>query len=251
MAGLLTGVQCLTSNAAVDYTKPFNKRTYATRIIPLSSQFTTENDWKQYSRIHEYDPDTVGTSYTISCGATDNYGEDFDIWISVYVYGGTRDGRILYDSGWKSGIINRDSFINNTNDSFRVVMRVRYALDSGHYNPPVNNVWTGGYYQVEYEKYFNYDVLPDSWTAETTASTISFPEPVFTTSTYIDWDAQVTGENGIFNSIKYLISTTFGITDSWQDLVIIMNYMNGKLPYVYAITFFCGVTGIAVWFLEK
>lgn len=236
----------LTSNAAVDFSKPYNIVPSSIRTIPLSSQFTTENDWRQYSRIIYADSDAIGLSYQISASAVDNYGENFQIWLSVYVYGGERDGRILYNSGWKEGVINEDSFNNQSRDDIRVIMRVKYKDDSGHYNPPTNNSWSGASFTITYDKYQNYDVIPQEWQGTTTISTPDYPDPVFTTTAYMTNEER----SDLFETVKYTFATIFGIADSWESAVQVMNYMNNKLPYVIAISLFCGTVGICVWFME-
>lgn len=253
-AGLLIGVPCLTSTA-VDYNQPVQYQTVSQTRNISSTQFWSENDWRQWSTVFNISLDAERTMQ-LDFTAVDNYGQDFESWVSVYVYGGTYDGRVLFDSGWSQQKINSSfsmyaASVGNDNYSLRVVVRLKYPDDSGHYNPPAQNLFSGASLSIRYTQAFNYSDLPPSWVETSTASTVSFPVPVFTTSTYIDWDSQVSGNDGVFQSIKYLISTTFGITDTWQSLVVVMNYINGKMPYVYAISFFCGVTGIAVWFLEK
>jgi len=251
--GLLIGVPCLTSQA-VDYSQPVQ---YTPQQIRSTSKGSIVNDWREFSFTRQILDSYDISSFKISAFAVDNYGQRLEMWVSVYVNGGNNDGQILYNRGWSTDSINQESFTTfpARGSNIIVYMRYRYAEGGGE-NPPALSMVTPARVTIDFTEAVNYapqqtTALPSDWLETSTASTIEFPETAFTTSTYIDWDSQVSGNDGVFQSIKYLIATTFGITDTWQSLVTVMNYMNGKLPYVYAISFFCGVTGIAVWFLEK
>lgn len=216
----------------------------------FASEFSTSGDYRFRSEIRTIPADVVYGSFKLNASASDNWGEPLEIWFTVL---NETTGQYLYDSGWTlSPIVNEAVQVTNNVTTLRTYFRIRYPEGKGT-NPITNSYFSGAEWSITYDRLVQIEQqteIPEYWYGTTTV-TISLPNPVFTTSTYIDWDSQVSGNDGVFQSIKYLISTTFGITDTWQSLVYVMNYMNGKLPYVYAISFFCGVTGIAVWFLEK
>ena len=249
---LLLGSPCLNSSAAVDYSKPVQKLSYYwANVVPADNMSTVQNNWRQVTSYRNMPADADLSSFRLSAYATNNYGTDFDIWFTVIA---DDTGETIYNSGWKSSpIINEPVYMYRTYSRVRCVMRIRYNDNSGYTNPPSNAEFSGVNWVINYDYYVNYsdDNLPDGWAAITTAVNTDIPVTALTTTTYINWDEQVSGNNGFFETLRYSVSTIFGIGDSWESAVYVMNYMNSRLPYVFAISAFCGMVGIAVWFLEK
>lgn len=252
---LIGKILTLNSYAAVDYNKPVQKLSYYwANVVRAENMSTVQNNWRQVSSYRNMPADVDLASFRLSAYAANNYGNDFDIWFTIIA---EDTGETIYNSGWKSSpIINEPVYMYRTYSRVRCVMRIRYSqelLDAGYTNPPSNAEFTGVNWVINYDYYVNYsdNDNPPGWNVTTTASPVDVPETVITTTAYVDWDMQVTGESGVFNTVKQAIATIFGITDSWESAVVLMNYMNAKLPYVYAISLFCGITGIAVWFMEK
>jgi hypothetical protein len=252
VGALLLGSPCLSSSAAVDYSKPVQKLSYYwANVVSADNMSTVQNNWRQVTSYRNMPADADLSSFRLSAYATNNYGTDFDIWFTVIA---DDTGETIYNSGWKSSpIINEPVYMYRTYSRVRCVMRIRYNDSSGYSNPPSNAEFSGVNWVINYDYYVNYsdDNFPDGWTATTTAVNTDIPDTALTTTTYIDWDEQISGANGFFDTLRYDISTLFGIGDSWQSAVYVMNYINGKLPYVFAISAFCGMVGIAAWFLEK
>lgn len=247
---LLLGSPCLSSSAVIDYSLPYQRVGAVISGRSTSSSMTIVNDWRQIAPQRSIPSDVDVSSFNVSVSATDNYGTDFAVWVTIK----DSANRTVYDSGWNVGGLNNESFaIQSDVSTLQLFMRIRY-LDGQGTNPPPTNMFTSVQWQINFVQYVQTSeatALPPDWTVSTTAINTDIPVTALTTTTYINWDEQVTGNNGFFETLRYSVSTIFGIGDSWQSAVSVMNYMNSRLPYVFAISAFCGMVGIAVWFLEK
>lgn len=245
--GVWTVGNILTTNAAVDYSKPVQKLSYYwANVVPAANMSTVQNNWRQVTSYRNMPADVDLSSFRLSAYATNNYGEDFDIWFTVIA---EDTGETIYNSGWKSSpIVNEPVYMYRTYSQVRCVMRIRYNDNSGYTNPPANAEFSGVNWVINYDYYVNYsdNNLPPEWSVNTTSTTPDYPDPVFTTTAYMSEEERT----GLFESVKYTFATVFGIADSWESAVQVMNYMNNKLPYVIAISLFCGTVGICVWFME-
>lgn len=224
---------------------------------PLANSFSIVNDWREFT--YTYDMTSYQNvdwgSFKLTYGATDNYGEDFDIWFTIKVTGGTSDGRIIYDSGWVKSSVDNVPFnpFPARYNSITIYFRVRYGSNSQSPNPPALSMWTGGYYTISFSEIVTQTqpaqttAIPSYWAGTETQTTATMPDVVFKQE---DFDDSVNYASDISEDIQEWFATTFGILDSGESLVVVINYIQEKFPYIYAITAFSLLTAVAVWCIK-
>ena len=240
-ARISTSIQ---SNATVDYSKPV-------QTVPInfsrSIRGSVVNDWRESTATIQLEPDYDPNSFTITFYAVDNYGQNFETWVSVYPDLQTNNPR--FNSGWSTSSIENEPIIMATGlTDITIVFRFRYPSGTGT-NPPTTSDFGYCRYSLKYNVLQNYEpsqttALPSDWTVTTTQTTET--TPVVTTTQYFDMhEFSSTG-----NSIRYYMSTIFGIADSGADITRLMNYIDDKTKYSSAIAAFCLLCGVIVYAMK-
>lgn len=236
---------------AVDYSQPVQTVTREAR--PAITNAPVVNDWREFIWSMDCPEDFVRGSSTFSAYAVDNYGTNFDVWVSVYASDGgstvLSSDVLIFNYGWSDVTPNNYSFPMTTalGRKVKVVFRFRYS-DSAS-NPPSSNVYTALRFWITWQEPVNYTepqttALPPDWTVSTTQTTET--TPVVTTTQY--YDLSEFTDTG--NTIRYYMSTIFGIADSGADITRIMNYIDAKTKYSSAIAAFCLLCGVIVYAMK-
>lgn len=204
------------------------------------------NDWREYTWSMQCPDNVVEGSATFSAYAVDNYGTNFDIWVTIFATGGGGNDSKIFDYGWSNVPPNNMTFpiTAASGRNVRVVFRFRYS-DSTQ-NPPASNMYTACRFWITWQEPVNYSqpqttAIPSDWLA-TTTETATYPDFDFSTSTYYDMNNFDT----FTQSVKYDLATVFGIADSGADITRMMNYIDSKTQYASAIISFCLLCGCVV-----
>lgn len=233
---------------AIDYSEPVQTITKEARAA-----FTGNivNDWREYQWIREAPTNAIEGSATISAYAVDYYGTNFEVWCSIYATGGGQSDSKIFDYGWSTQSMNDMTFPITAvaGRSIKVIFRYRYA-DNVNPNPPSSGMSGAMRFWITWEEPVNYSspqttALPNSWTVDTTATQTTIA--TFTTSTEYFSKSQF---DSFTETVQYDIATLFGMFDSGEGLIRVCNYLDSHLPYVYAISAFCGLMGIATVLLD-
>lgn len=234
---------------AVDYSEPVQ---YQSQQWRSHSTGSVENNWRQFSfsRTLSTSSQYDWSSFRVSAYAVDLYGNPLEIWLTLIVDGGNSDGQVLYNRAWSTEPINQQSFTPYAayGVNVRCYMRFRYP-DGGGTNPPTSAEISNARVTIDYLEAVNYSqpqttAIPSDWTVSTTQTTET--TPIVTTTQYFDMsDFSQTG-----NTIRYYMSTIFGIADSGADITRIMNYIDTKTKYSSAIAAFCLLCGVIVYAMK-
>lgn len=138
-------------------------------------------------------------------------------------------------------------------NSISIYFRVRYGTGSQGSNPPALSMWTGAYYTISFSQIVTQTqpvpttAIPSYWQGTETQTTVTIPDIAYKQE---DFDDSVDIAHEVGEDIKEFWATTFGILDSGESITIVINYLNEKFPFIYAISAFSLMTAIAVWCIK-
>lgn len=232
---------------AIDYSEPVQTVTKENRAAFTGN---VVNNWREYQWTSVAPTHAVEGSARFSAYCVDYYGTNFECWVTIFATGGGSNDSKIFEYGWSDTAPNNLNFplTAAAGRNYKVVFRFRYT-DSTQ-NPPSSNMYGAVRFWVTWEEPVNYaspqtTALPNSWTVDTTATQTTIA--TFTTSTEYYNQTQF---DSFTETVKYDIATLFGMFDSGEGLIRVCNYLDSHLPYVYAISAFCGMMGIATVLLD-
>lgn len=238
----------ISANAAIDYSLPYNVETRSFVTIASSNNVSLENDWYQIYNYRTLPSNYQSTSFFVNVYGVDNYGVPYDIWVSVYAGNAPYNGRLLYDSGWRSGgSISDDNFTVPEGLGFlRVYLRFRYNDSSN--NPPdltyLNNVTMNLSYNVLTQiTDTSTTAIPNGWTVDTTVSQSTYATyPTVTTTISPDDVGNLVDSYSPINLVWFTEQLgIFGIVTGW---------IVSDLPWVLVLICWFLICSIIYWLLK-
>lgn len=234
----------MTANAA-DYSEPVQTITREKRAAFTGS---VVNDWREYTWSTPCPDNVVEGSATFSAYAVDNYGTNFDVWVTIFATGGGGNDSKIFDYGWSNVAPNNLTFpiTAASGRNVRVIFRFRY--NDSTQNPPASNMYTAARFWITWQEPVNYaqpqtTALPDSWTNDTTQTVAS--SATYPTTTIYDLDNVGTD---IASFDPY--STIYQLPATWLSFQDVLGKLTEKMPWVIAVIGFTLVCSVLWWLLK-
>ena len=247
MASVLNG-STLTAKAVVDYSEPVQYIQREARASFTGGEIV--NDWRQYTWTRTAPSDAVNGTLTFSDYAVDYYGENFEVWVSIYLTGGGQSDSKIFDRGWTTETMSNISIptVVTSGRDFRVIFRWRYSPDSQQSNPPSNSMYGGIRFWLNWDEAVNYNptettALPDSWlqdTTQTSATSATYP-----TTTIYDLD-----NIGTDIASYDPFSSIYQVPATWLSFQAVLGKVTSYIPWVITVIGFTMVCSILWWLLK-
>lgn len=228
---------------AIDYSKPVQ---YVPVSFNRSIRGSVVSDWRESTVVIPLESDYDPNSFTLTVYAVDNYGQNFETWVSVYPDVATNNPR--FNSGWSSVPIQNEPIIMNTGlTEITLVIRFRYPTGVGT-NPPTTSDFGYCKYSLNYYVAQNYEpaqttAIPPDWTVNTTVTATGFPDYPTVTSTYSTDD--IPGDISTYN--PFSIDT---VLSSWTSFSSVLLSLHTALPWVSLLIGFVCLCSIIWWLLR-